>query len=92
MNIYEAKKMKELSDDELLEQSSKDMAGIIKTFKYNTDGINPKMATAVNAHVKKYGDHQIWNYFGSPNSGDADWFDFKAGRVKNLKLRWVVAK
>ena len=80
-----------LSLEELDKVASKDMAGIMQTFEYYEQGITPEMATALNDHVKKYGDHQIWNYFGDPDGRDPDWFDSSTGQVKALKRVWVVA-
>jgi hypothetical protein len=72
-------------------EATKDMAVIKKTFKYSKLGITPEMAKAVNAHVKKYGIAQIWNYFGDADGRDPDWWDWKTCRVRKLKLKveWV---
>lgn len=74
------------------EAATKDMARIKKEFKYGRLGITPEMAEAVNAHVKEYGSHQIWNHFGDADGGDPDWWDWRNGRVHKLKLKpayWV---
>ena len=92
MKVTEVSKINELSQmEELDKEASVDMAAIMQTFEYYEQGINPEMAIALNAHVKKYGDYQIWNYFGSPDGRDPDWFDSSTGQVKALKRIWVVA-
>jgi hypothetical protein len=50
-------------------------------------GLSPKFAKAVDAHVKKYGDSQVWNYHGSAGGGGPHWFDSKKGEVKPLRKK-----
>jgi hypothetical protein len=54
---------------------------------YKKHGLSPKFANAVNAHVEKYGDSQVWNYHGSAGGADPHWFDSKKGKVKPLRKK-----
>jgi hypothetical protein len=50
-------------------------------------GLSPKFAKAVDAHVKKHGDSQVWNYHGSAGGAYPHWFDSKKGQVKPLRQK-----
>lgn len=81
--------------EDVFTTASKDMDRIKKEFKYHKLGITPEMATAVNAHVKKYGNAQIWNHFGAADGRYPDWFDLLSARVRKLKLKpaqWVAVR
>lgn len=71
--------------------ATKDMERIKKEFKYSRLGITPEMAEAVNAHVKEYGRGEIYNHFGDADGNYPNWWDWRNGRVRNLKVKtgWV---
>jgi hypothetical protein len=45
-------------------------------------GIDQKFVTALEKHVQKYGDYQVWNFYGEGNGEMPDWWDSKAKKVR----------
>ena len=70
--------------------ASDDMESIKKKHKFYKHGISPEMGKDIEHHVKKHGDGQIWNHFGTAGGNDPDWWDGKKKKVKKLKQSWVV--
>jgi hypothetical protein len=56
---------------------------------YREHGLSPTFANAVNAHVKKYGIHQVWNHHSIDGTSMPSWFDTKVNRVKPLKQTYT---
>jgi preprotein translocase subunit YajC len=52
---------------------------------YHKHGLSPEFAKAVDDHVKKYGDQQVYNHHGDAGGGMPHWFDSDKQKVKSLK-------
>ena len=56
---------------------------------YHKHGLSPKFASAVDAHVQKYGSHQVWNHHSADGASMPSWFDGMKNKVKPLKQAYV---
>jgi hypothetical protein len=45
-------------------------------------GFDKKFVDALEKHVQKYGDYQVWNFYGKENGEMPDWWDSKAKKIK----------
>jgi hypothetical protein len=47
----------------------------------NPIGFDKKFVAALEKHVEKYGDRQVWNFYGEENGEMPDWWDSKGKKV-----------
>ena len=57
---------------------------------YKKHGLSPEFAKAVNDHVAKHGDSEVYNNHGGAEGSMPRWFDTQKQKVKKLKPAYVV--
>jgi hypothetical protein len=69
------------SNDDARKDFKNNVMPIFKDIKDNGK-INQEFKDAVEAHIKQYGDYQVWNFFGSEDGEMPHWYNSKSKTVK----------
>jgi len=57
---------------------------------YKKHGLSPEFAKAVNDHVAKHDDSEVYNHHGGADGSMPRWWDSQKQKVKKLKPAWAV--